>query len=74
MLLQVILVSLKNTLNLIGKGTAYREQNNIDGRVILKNCKAAASRYAQKWARESNVDRRVLRDCEETVLMRRLVA
>ena len=53
--------------HLIGKGPAYREQNNIDWRVNLKNCKAAVSRCAKKWARESNVDRRVLRDWEETV-------
>ena len=53
--------------NLIGRGPAYREQNNIDWRVNLKNCKAAVSRYAKKWAREANVDRRVLRDWEETV-------
>ena len=53
--------------NLIGKGPAYREQNNIDWRVNLKNCKAAVSRYAKKWARESNLGRRVLRDWEETV-------
>ena len=33
----------------------------------LKNCKAAVSRYLKKWAREANVDRRVLRDWEETV-------
>ena len=33
----------------------------------LKNCKAAVSRYAKKWAREANVDRSVLRDWEETV-------
>ena len=32
----------------------------------LKNCKAAVSRYARKWAKEAN-DRRVLRDWEETV-------
>ena len=53
--------------NLIGRGPAYREQNNIDWRVNLKNCKAAVSRYAKKWAREANVDRRVLRDWEEMV-------
>ena len=34
--------------NLIGKGSAYREQNNIYWRVNLKNCKAAVSRYAKK--------------------------
>ena len=53
--------------NLISKGPAYREQNNIDWRVNLKNCKAAVSRYAKKWAKEASVDRRVLRDWEETV-------
>ena len=52
---------------MIGKGPAYREQNNIDWRVNLKNCKAAVSRYAKKWAKEANVDRRVLKDWEETV-------
>ena len=43
----------------------------------FKNCKAAVSRYAKKWAKEASVDRRVLRDWEETVynlLMRRLDA
>ena len=35
--------------NLIVKGPAYREQNNIDWRVNLKNCKAVVSRYAKKW-------------------------
>ena len=30
--------------NLISKGPAYREQNNIDWRVNLKNCKAAVSK------------------------------
>ena len=53
--------------NLISKDPAYREQNNIDWRVNLKNCKAAVSRYAKKWAKEANVNRRVLRDWEETV-------
>ena len=31
------------------------------------NCKADVSRYAKKWAKEASVDRRVLRDWEETV-------
>ena len=53
--------------NLISKGPAYREQNNIDWRVNLKNCKAAVSRYGKKWAKEANVDRCVLRDWEKTV-------
>ena len=53
--------------NLISKDPAYREQNNIDWRVNLKNCKAAVSRYAKKWAKEANVNRCVLRDWEETV-------
>ena len=53
--------------NLISKGPTYREQNNIDWRVNLKNCKAAISRYAKKWANEASVDRRALRDKEETV-------
>ena len=53
--------------NLISKGPTYREQNNIDWRVNLKNCKVAVSRYAKKWAKEASVDRRVLRDWEETV-------
>ena len=47
-------------INLIRKGPAYREQNNIDWRVNLKNCKATVSRCAKKWAREANGDRRVL--------------
>ena len=82
MLLQVILVSLKDVKlrNLISKGPTYREQNNIDWRVNLKNCKAAVSRYAKKWAKEASVDRRVLRLLETgrkqyiNVLMRRLDA
>ena len=53
--------------NLISKGSAYREQNSIDWRMNLKNCKAAVSRYAKKWAKEANVDRHVLRDWKETV-------
>ena len=53
--------------NVIGRGPAYREQNTIDWRVNLKNCKAAVSRYAKEWAREANVDRRALRDWEEKV-------
>ena len=52
---------------MIDKGTAYREQNNIDWRINLKNCKAAVSRYAQKWAKEVNVDRCVLRDWKKMV-------
>ena len=53
--------------NLISKGPAYREQNSIDWRMNLKNCKAAVSRYAKKWAKEANVDRHVLRDWKEMV-------
>ena len=60
-------LSIIKHVNLSGRGPAYREQNNIDWRVNLKNCKAAVSRYAKKWAREANVDRRVLRDWEEMV-------
>ena len=63
--------------NLIGRGPAYREQNNIDWRMNLKNCKAAVSRYAKKWAREANVDRRVLETGRKryiNLLMRRLEA
>ena len=52
---------------MISKDPAYREQNNIDWRVNLKNCKAAVSRYAKKWAKEATVNRSVLRDWEETV-------
>ena len=32
----------------------------------LKNCKAAVSRFTKMWAKEASVDRRVLRDWEET--------
>ena len=32
----------------LNKGPAYREQNSIDWRMNLKNCKAAVSRYAKK--------------------------
>ena len=53
--------------NLISKGSAYREQNSIDWRMNLKNCKAAVSRYEKKWAKEANVDRHVLRDWKEMV-------
>ena len=53
--------------NLISKGPAHREQNSIDWRLNLKNCKAAVSRHAKKWAKEANVDRHVLRDWKETV-------
>ena len=53
--------------NFISKGPAYREQISIDWRMNLKNCKAAVSRYAKKWAKEANVDRHVLRDWKETV-------
>ena len=51
---------------MVSKGPAYREQNNIDWRVNLKNCKSAFPRLA-KWAEEASVDRRVLRHWEETV-------
>ena len=53
--------------NLISKSPAYREQNSIDWRMNLKNCKAAVSRYAKQWAKEANVDRHVLRDWKEMV-------
>ena len=52
---------------MIGKSPPYREQNNIDWRVNLKNCKAAVSWYVKKWVKAANVDRRVLRDWKETV-------
>ena len=45
--------------NLISNSPTYREQNNIHWRVNLKNCKAAVSRYAKKWAKEASVNRRV---------------
>ena len=53
--------------NLIRKGPVFREQNNIDWEVNLKNCKASVSKYVKKWARIASVDRQVLRDWEETV-------
>ena len=53
--------------NLIRKGPAYREQNNIDWKVNLRNCKEAVSGYVKKWARVANVDRRVLSDRKQTV-------
>jgi len=53
--------------NLILKGPMYREQNNVNWSVNLKNCKAAVSRYVRKWADEVDVDVRVLRDWEKTV-------
>ena len=54
--------------NLIKKGPAYREQNNIDWSVNLKNCKEAVSKYTKKWAKLADVDRCVLRDWEEIVI------
>ena len=53
--------------NLIRKGPLFREQNNIDWEVNLKNCKASVSKYVKKWARIAIVDRQVLRDWKETV-------
>ena len=50
--------------NLIRKGPVFREQNNIDWEVNLKNCKASVSKYVKKWARIASVDRQVLRDWE----------
>ena len=52
---------------MIRKGPVFREQNNIDWEVNLKNCKASVSKYVKKWARIATVDRHVLRDWEETV-------
>jgi len=52
---------------LILKEPMYREQNNVNWSVNLKNCKAAVSRYVRKWADEVDVDVRVLRDWEKTV-------
>ena len=34
----------------------------------FKNCREAVSRYTKKWARDANVDRRVLRDWKEMVV------
>ena len=53
---------------LIKKGPTYREQNNMDWEVNLKNCREAVSRYTKKWARDANVDRRVLREWKEMVV------
>ena len=53
---------------LIKKGPTYREQNNIDWEVNFKNCREAVSRYTKKWAKDANVDRRVLRDWKEMVV------
>ena len=53
--------------NLIKKGPTYREQNNIDWRVNVKNCKEAVTKYFRKWAKTMDVDARVLRDWEQTV-------
>ena len=63
--------------NLISKGPTYREQNNIDWRVKLKNCKAAVSRYAKKWAKRqvwTDVYLETGRKRYINVLMRRLDA
>ena len=53
--------------NLIKKGPMYREQNNIDWNVNMRNCKEAVSKYMRKWASRMEVDRQVLRDWEKTV-------
>ena len=53
--------------NLIKKGPTYREQNNIDWRVNVKNCKEAVTKYFRKWVKTMDVDARVLRDWEQTV-------
>ena len=42
--------------NLIKKGPTYREQNNIDWRVNVKNCKEAVTKYFRKWAKTMDVD------------------
>ena len=42
--------------NLIRKGPSCREQNNIDWKVNVKNCKEAVSRYTKKWATRADVD------------------
>ena len=34
----------------------------------FKNCREAVSRYTKKWARDANVDRRVLRGWKEMVV------
>ena len=52
---------------MIRKSPVFREQNNIDWEVNLKNCKASVSKYVKKWARIASVDRQLLRDWEETV-------
>ena len=52
---------------MILKGPTYREQNNVNWNVNLKNCKEAVSKYMRKWADQANVDIRVLRDWEKTV-------
>jgi len=41
--------------NLIKKGPTYREQNNINWDINLKNCRKAVSRYAKKWAKSVDV-------------------
>ena len=42
--------------NLIRKGPVFKEQNNIDWEVNLKNCKVSVSKYVKKWARIASVD------------------
>ena len=56
--------------NLISKGPTYREQNNIDWRVNLKNCKAAVSRYAKKWAKEASVNTHIHTHKPTTIIMK----
>ena len=41
--------------NLIKKGPTYREQNNVDWRVNVKNCKEAVTKYFRKWAKTRDV-------------------
>ena len=52
---------------LITKGPTYREQNNVNWNINVRNCKEAVSKYKRKWAKRVYVDRRVLRDWEKTV-------
>ena len=34
----------------------------------LEICSEAVSKYAKKWAKKGNVDKRILRDCKEMVI------
>ena len=52
---------------LLMKGPAFREQNNINWELNRHICKKAVRKYKEKWARRDCVDKRVFDDWEQTV-------